>query len=110
MKYIYYIDGEKFTTNKRNKVPDYISSPDDNTPALVLTETGHKEWRNSYFKIHRLIGPAIIIPNIQKEYFCLNNKHYENVNEWLKDHPNPDLYFDALGMTATDRILWFLQN
>jgi hypothetical protein len=60
--------------------------------------------------LHRLTGPARIWPDGFGEFY-LNYNYYENVHDWLKDHPNPDLYFNAIGIkTETDKILWFLQN
>jgi hypothetical protein len=110
MKYIYYIDGEKFKTYNYKEIPQYyISSPDENTPACQNLETGYKLWYQIDKVLHRLTGPARICSDVFKEFY-LNGKKYENVNDWLKDHPNPDLYFDTLGMNEADRILWFLQN
>jgi hypothetical protein len=60
-------------------------------------------------KHHCLIGPARIF-STGDIWFYLNGRYYENIKEWIKDHPNPDLYFDAIGLNATDKILWFLQN
>ncbi len=108
--FVYYIDGEKFTTDDWHKIPEYdISFPDENTPAWENLETGEKLWCEKDWKFHRLTGPATIFRD-KSIVFWLNDKRYENINVWLKDHPNPDLYFDALGMNETDRVLWFLQN
>jgi hypothetical protein len=41
---------------------------------------------------HRLTGPAEIFPDNQ-EYFWLNGDLYEDVNDWLKYHPNQDENF-----------------
>ena len=110
MSYIYYFDGKKHITKNVNEIPIYeISSPDDKTPAYENLTTGEKVWCLKGDFWHRLTGPARIYPN-GRETFWLNDKLYENIHAWLKDHPNPDLYFDALGMTETDKILWFLQN
>jgi hypothetical protein len=110
MTHVYYIDGKKFTTNNYGDIPRYeISSPNEETPAYEDTIAGYKEWHEKDWIIHRLTGPARIWPD-GKEDFYLNDKRYENVKEWLKDHPNPDLYFDALGMNETDKVLWYLKN
>jgi hypothetical protein len=110
MNYVYYIDGIKFTTDKFGNIPDtYVSSPDENTPAWENTLNGLKYWCLKGRIFHRLTGPAIIYSDGNKWYF-LNDKIYENVHAWLKDHPNPDLYFDAIGLSETDKVLWYLQN
>jgi hypothetical protein len=112
MTLIYYIDGEKYTTDTTSHRFDsnHISSPDENTPAFENLLTGIKFWCEKDEVFHRLTGPARIFPD-GSEYFYINGKFYENVNDWLKDHPNPDLYFDTIGIfTETDKVLWFLQN
>jgi hypothetical protein len=69
----------------------------------------YKLWCLKGWKFHRLTGPAII-DNKRNEYW-LNGKKYENIHSWLRNHPNPDIYFQAIGViTETDKILWFLQN
>jgi hypothetical protein len=111
MTYIYYIDGEKFTTNKLGNIPDtYVCSPDEQTPAWENTLNGLKYWCLKGRIFHRLTAPAVIRSD-GLEQFWLNGKHYNNIREWIKDHPNPDLYFDAIGLkTETDKVLWYLQN
>jgi hypothetical protein len=108
MTYIYYIDGEKFISDE---IPwDDISSPNEQTPALENLITGVKEWHIKKYIFHRLTGPAHMLSDGRK-FFYLNGKRYENIKEWIKDHPNPDLYFDAIGViTETDKVLWFLKN
>jgi hypothetical protein len=117
MNYIYYVNGKKIRTKDFYKIPlNKISSPDENTPALENLKKGQKIWCKINRKYHRLTGPADIghdksdIGRDKSEYFYLNGKEYEDVKDWLKAHPNPDLYFDTLGMNETDRVLWFLQN
>jgi hypothetical protein len=109
--YFYYIDGEKFTTDIFDKIPrNNISSPNENIPAIEDTLTGEKLWCNEKDFWHRLTGPAYICPD-RNEFFYLNGQFYENIHDWLKDHPSPDLYFNAIGIfTETERVLWFLQN
>jgi hypothetical protein len=110
MHIIYYVDGKQYKTDYYSNVPwEDISSPDENTPAIENLETGLKFWCKKQFFRHRLTGPARIRSD-GKEEFYLNEKRYENIREWINDHPNPDLYFNALGMTETDKVLWFLQN
>jgi hypothetical protein len=111
MKYVYYIDGKKFTTDELSKIPWKEISPfDENTPAVENLKTGIKFWCEKGYIFHRLTGPVRIFSD-GKYNFWLNNKYYDNVKEWIKDHPNPDLYFDAIGVfTETDKVLWFLQN
>jgi hypothetical protein len=109
MTYVYYIDGENFTTEHKIIPWDYISSPNEETPAYENTLTGEKFWCKKGRIWHRLTGPAIIHSN-GSEWFYLNDIFYENIHDWLKEHPNPDLYFDAIGLNETERILWFLQN
>jgi hypothetical protein len=107
--YVYYIDGKKFITEYNSVIPWLeIYSPDENTPAYEDLEYGYKCWYQNG-KRHRLTGPARMWSAGKKE-FWLNDKHYEKVHNWLKDHPNPDLYFDAIGLNETERVLWFLQN
>jgi hypothetical protein len=107
---VYYIDGEKYPTNDWNKIPwKDVSSLDENTPAWESITTKSKLWCRKGRILHRLTGPAYISRN-GIEQFYLNGKYYETVHDWLKDHPNPDLYFDAIGMNETDKVLWFLQN
>ncbi len=111
MTYVYYIDGKKFTTDEYNVIPLFdVSSPDENTPAYENLETGQKLWCIKDGIWHRLSGPARTKSNGTYE-FWLNDKYYETVKEWIKEHPNPDLYFHNIGVfTETDKILWFLQN
>jgi hypothetical protein len=111
---IYYIDGEKFTTDKTHEIPlskisspdentpawknlstgknheiplKKISSPDENTPAWENLKTGEKLWCEKGYIFHRLDGPAFISSNGTKK-FWLNDKRYDNSKEWLKAHPN----------------------
>jgi hypothetical protein len=108
---IYYIDGKKFTTNNYDDVPIYeISSLNEDTPAWENTKIGEKIWCNKGWYWHRLTGPCYIGATGEKQFY-LNDKFYNNINEWLKDHPNPDLYFNAIGIfTETEKVLWYLQN
>jgi hypothetical protein len=112
MTYVYYIDSEKFTTEIYSKIPwRVISSPNEDTPAFEILGY-YKEWREKGWVHgwHRLVGPARMWKNEQDEFY-LNGKYYENVKDWLKEHPNPDLYFHKIGVfTETDKIIWFLQN
>jgi hypothetical protein len=111
MSYIYYIDGEKFTTDFLKNIPFLkISSPDEETPAWCSALTGFREWYLKGKIMHRLTGPAKILSNGREE-FWLNDEFYETIKEWITDHPNPDLYFNKIGVfTETDKVLWFLQN
>jgi hypothetical protein len=70
-----------------------LHSPNEETPAFEHLSTGHKQW---YFegKLHRESGPAKIWTD--EEYsFWLNDKVYENVNDWLIDNPNKDKTFQV---------------
>jgi hypothetical protein len=89
MKYIYYINNIKYETDYKNQIPFYkISSPDENTPAYEVLETGQKLWCEKDGIWHRLTGPAHIFPNGDK-WFYLNGRHYgDDVTFWLKHHPN----------------------
>jgi hypothetical protein len=109
--YIYYIDGKKFTTDDFHDIPiDDISSPDNQIPGYEDLLRNIKIWLEKGEIKHRLIGPAIIVTN-KKEIYYINDKKYENVKEWIKDHPNPDLYFNANGIfTEIGKVLWFLKN
>jgi hypothetical protein len=110
LRFIYYIDGEKFTTEDKfsNSLWKKISSPDDNTPAFE-TSNGYKFYCHLDEQIYRLNGPAEITSD-GREDFYLNGKRYETIKEWINDHPNPDLYFDAIGLNETERVLWFLKK
>jgi hypothetical protein len=93
MKYIYYIDGKKFTTDEYVNIPfDIISSPDENTPAWEDLTDGEKGWCKKGYVLHRLIGPAKIWADSDK-WFYLNGIHYTNIKDWLKAHPNQDNTF-----------------
>jgi hypothetical protein len=110
MTYIYFIDGQKFITNNHDEIPHYeFSSPNENTPALEYIEIGFKLWCEKGHIRHRLTGPARIW-NTGDYDFWLNDIPYINVREWINNHPNPDLYFDAIGLNETERVLWFLKN
>jgi hypothetical protein len=111
MHIIYYVDGKRFVTKNYDDIPiNQITSFDENTPALENLKTGFKVWCKKRYSYHRLTGPAKIFSD-GTEKFCLNGYYYKTVKEWIVDHPNPDLYFDAIGvLTETDKILWFLQN
>jgi hypothetical protein len=108
---IYYIDGEKFTSDNSDEISiRKISSPNENTPAWENTKTGEKLWCEKGFIWHRLTGPAEITSDGREE-FWLDKKYYETVKEWINNHPNPDLYFNAIGiLTETDKVLWYLKN
>jgi hypothetical protein len=94
MKYIYYVDGEKFTSDNLDEIPHYdISSPNENTPGFENLEIGRKIWCKKKWIIHRLSGPAIIDKD-GNERFYLNGEFYiDNVILWLKHHPNQDNTF-----------------
>jgi hypothetical protein len=88
MRYIYYVNGKKFTTDFYYRVPwGEVSSYSENTPAYEDTLTGEKLWCEIRDRWHRLTGPSYINEDGIKR-FCLNGKHYKNVHDWLKDHPN----------------------
>jgi hypothetical protein len=108
---IYYVDGKKFVTKIYDDIPWLdISSPDENTPAYENKITGDRVWCMINLIRHRLTGPARMYSDGTEEFY-LNGKCYENVKDWLKDHPNPNLYFHNIGVfTETDKVLWFLQN
>jgi hypothetical protein len=111
MHIIYYIDGIEYKTDYKNQISFYkISSLDEITPAFENLKTGFKYWCEKGRNPHRLIGPAIYWSDGREE-FCLNGKYYENVKDWINNHPKPDLYFHNIGVfNETDKILWFLQN
>jgi hypothetical protein len=95
MNFIYYVDGEKFTTDNWDEIPwKEISSLDKNTPAFEHLLTGDKFWCLKYYLCHRLTGPALIDFDGTK-YFYLNGKRYENIREWLKYHQNQDNAFQV---------------
>jgi hypothetical protein len=88
MKFIYYVDGEKYTTDNYDEIPlDDISSLDESTPAYENLSNEFKFWCLKGDISHRLTGPAVIAGD-GIEYFDLNNKRYNNVKDWLEEHPN----------------------
>jgi hypothetical protein len=111
MTLIYYIDGKKFIGNNYKDFEwKKISSLNEEIPALEDLKTGFKCWCLKGFIRYRLTGPAVIFPDNRIQYWLFRKHYSNNVNDWLKEHPNPDLYFDAIEMNETDRILWYLQN
>jgi hypothetical protein len=95
MRCIYYIDGEKFTTDNYDDIMwDKISSLNEQTPAYEDLSTGEKLWYNKGLILHRLTGPTYF--RADGSYaFWLNDKKYDNVEYWLKDHPNQDNAFQV---------------
>jgi hypothetical protein len=95
MSYIYYIDGEKFTTVIPYIIPVFkISSPNENTPALENLSTGYKRWCEKGYILHRLNGPSIINPN-KPYWFHIKNVRYKNIHDWLLNHPIQDNAFQV---------------
>jgi hypothetical protein len=92
MNYVYYINGEKFTTEHKIIPWDDISSPNENTPAYEDLNTGHNIWCLKTYKLHRLNGPAVNWRN-HDVWFWLNGKYYKDIHAWLKEHPNQDNTF-----------------
>jgi hypothetical protein len=92
---IYYIDGEKFLTEDNSVIPLLeISSPNERTPAFENLESGFKFWCLNGGIHHRLTGPAFIWDDGRVRFY-LNDKRYDNVNDWLKVHPNQDNAFQV---------------
>ena len=92
--YIYYTKEGKFETDEHSKIPIHLlHSPNDETPAME-DNYNDKRW---FFegKVHRLNGPALIFGTGGKQYY-LNGKHYSKFEEWLQNHPNQDVTFQAL--------------
>jgi hypothetical protein len=90
--FVYYVDGERYTTDNDNIIPrNIISSPDENTPAYEKIN-GPKVWCEKGYIWHRLTGPAFISPN-GTELFFLNDWRYKNIHDWLKAHSNQDNAF-----------------
>lgn len=86
---------------------DNLHSPNDN-PAYEVLSSGYKSWLFEGQK-HRLSGPAAIWHN-DIEQFYLNGIFY-NFKDWILNHPNIDVYLDAIGMTdLTERAIWKLKN
>jgi hypothetical protein len=96
MTFIYYIDGEKFTTEDNwHKIPrNNISSPNENVPAIEELNSEYKIWYLKGQICHRLTGPALIRPKGNKE-FWLNGVYYRNIYDWLMAHPNQDNAFQV---------------
>jgi hypothetical protein len=92
---IYYINGEKFTSENYDDIPWLdISSPDENTPAYEDLETGQKIWCEKNNGWHRLTGPAYSWPTGREEFY-LNGTRYKKVKDWLKVHPYQDNAFQV---------------
>jgi hypothetical protein len=96
MTYVYYNNNKKYKTKEGYKIPfDKISSPNEDTPAYEDLESGEKRWCEKGRIWHRLTGPAIIHSN-GSEWFYLNDIcYYENVKDWLEDHPNQENAFQV---------------
>jgi hypothetical protein len=91
MTYIYYIDGKKYIDeNYNDNLNGYISSPNEETPAIENLSISYKYWCKKGFIWHRLIGPAYI-DYYGTEVFWLNGNYYKNVHTWLEAHPNLSL-------------------
>jgi hypothetical protein len=92
MLIVYYVNGNKFTTDELSKIPwNDISSLNKHTPAYENKITGDRIWCMKNLIRHRLTGPAIFRSN-HKE-FWINGKFYYNIHDWLKDHPNQNETF-----------------
>jgi hypothetical protein len=95
-RYIYYIDGKKFSSDNYLVIPWYkISSPNENTPAFENLKTGEKIWCLKGNKFHRLTGPAAIRYNATYEFYLNDKCYYNNLQDWLKDHPNKSESFKS---------------
>jgi hypothetical protein len=68
-----------------------VSSPDEFTPAIERTD-GYKLWCKIGYIWHRLTGHALIHSD-GNYFFRLNGKDYDNIYDWLQEHPNQDLSF-----------------
>jgi hypothetical protein len=72
-------------------IPFLIFSKSKNTPTFQF-DNRNEYW--SFGKLSRLNGPAIEYHNGSKQWW-LNDKRYDNVHDWLKDHPNQDNAFQV---------------
>ncbi len=130
-KFTYWTKNGKFETENWDSILfEELHSPNNDTPALIDQfgnkfyccngvyhrekdlpaleyENGKKEWYYNGNQ-HRLSGPWL--DNEEDTIYCLYGKSYYNINSWLKNHPDPDIYFDAIGMNETERVLWYLKN
>jgi hypothetical protein len=87
----YFVDGNEFTKKNYFEIPiNKVSSPNENTPAFEYDDLTY--WCKKGNIWHRLTGPAYISSD-GREDFYLNGKKYENVTDWLKEHPNQDETF-----------------
>jgi hypothetical protein len=87
-----------------------LHSPDENTPAIIHPLNGIKFYYKNGKK-HRLTGPALLWERYSNEEFWLDGKYYKTIKEWINNHPNPDLYFNTIGIfTETDKVIWYLKN
>jgi hypothetical protein len=95
MTYIYYIDNKKYITENYDSIPFLkISMPDEKTPAYFDTRKNIKLWCEKGLQMNYLKGPALVSNDYN--FFWLNNKNYfNNVTEWLKNHPNQDNVFQV---------------
>jgi hypothetical protein len=94
LRYIYYIDGEKLSTDSEDIPWNEISSPDEQTPAYENQTIGGRIWCIKGYVWHRLVGPAVILEDGTYQ-FWLNGLYYENVHDWLKSHPNQSCAFQV---------------
>jgi hypothetical protein len=91
---IYYVDGKKFSFEDYNTVPwDKISSPNENIPALINSETGEKFFCNINQQYHRLNGPAIICADGSYTFWLNGVCYYQDIKSWRQSHPNKDCVF-----------------
>jgi hypothetical protein len=71
MRYIFYVNGEKVTTNDWDEIPRRkVSSPNENTPALE-SYSGYKIWCLEGLIIHRLTGPAKFYYSGKYDFFLI---------------------------------------
>lgn len=82
-----------FETNNHSEIPlDKLQSLNDE-PAIENLIIGYKAWHFEG-KCHRETGPAVIWSDGKYE-FWLNGKWYKNINDWLENHINKDIIFQA---------------
>lgn len=91
-EFTYYTKEGKFETNEIRTIPWKKLHSDNDIPAFVSFD-GYKHWYLEG-KLHRENGPAITWSN-GTLLFYLYGIEYENVNDWLRNHPNQDKVFQV---------------
>lgn len=94
MKYRYTTKEGQIETNDFKQIPFHKLLSLNDEPAFENLFSGYKGW---FFEgnLHRESGPAQYWSDGNYDFY-LNDKKYENMNDWLKDNPNKEIEFQAI--------------